>query len=201
MSTNATFSSLTYPSLLTAGAEEEIERARVHGHAAGYAAGLRAAEAEAALLGERARLEREALRSDAATALASALSALEAAAQRVSETSELVLADADASLTAAAIELAESILGRELSSDASSARAAIARVLSVVDEQPVLDVRLSPVDLAVITAGDLFPARVQLIGDASLERGDAVVDVPSGRVDARISSALDRARIEIGVVR
>ena len=201
MSTNAWFSSLTYPSLHPAGAEEEIERARVRGHAAGYAAGLRAAEAEAAARTERVRLEREALRSDAATGLASALGALDVAARRVSESAELVLADADAALAAAAIELAESILGRELATAESSARVALARALAAVDEHSALAVRLNPVDLAVLGANEASSPLVRFIADPNLERGDAVVDLPEGRVDARIASALDRARAEIGVLR
>lgn len=201
MSTNAAFSSLTYPSLASPVSDEEIERARIHGHAAGYAAGLRAAEADAASLAERVRIERDALRADAATALASALAALEAASREVAQTSELVLADADQALIAAAVELAQSIIGRELASDESSARAALSRALSSVDQSIVLDVRLNPVDLAVLSANQIASAHVNLVADPALDRGDAVVDVPSGRVDARISSALDRARAEIGVIR
>jgi flagellar assembly protein FliH len=206
MSTDTVFSELTYPSLVTAGAEEETERARVRGHAAGYAAGLRAAEADAAILAESTRAERDALRGDAGIALASALGALEAAAGRVQDIAALVLADADAALAAAAIELAESILGRELADDEASARVAMTRAMSTVAPDAVLDVRLSPVDLAVlggngIGADGLAGSTVRLIADATLDRGDAVVDVPEGRVDARISSALERARIEIGQLR
>jgi flagellar assembly protein FliH len=206
MSTDTVFSELTYPSLVTAGAEEETERARVRGHAAGYAAGLRAAEADAAILAERARAERDALRGDAGIALASALVALEAAAARVQDIAALVLADADAALAAASIELAESILGRELADDEASARVAMARAMSSVDPDAVLDVRLSPVDLAVlggsgIGVNGIAGSTVRLIADPTLDRGDAVVDVPEGRVDARISSALERARIEIGQLR
>jgi flagellar assembly protein FliH len=201
MSTNAAFSSITFPALVSIGAEEEIERARVHGHAAGYAAGLRAAAADAQTNAERARLERDALRADAATALRSALAALEAATTAVASSSELVLADADQALTAAAIELAESIIGRELSSDETSARVAVARALTGVDPSMVVDVRLNPIDLAVLGASELASSVVNLIADPGLDRGDAVVDVPSGRIDARISSALERARTEIGVIR
>jgi len=198
MSTDTVFSELSYPSIGSAAAEEEIERSRVHGHAAGYAAGLRAAEAEAKRVNERARDEREALRADAAIALASALSALEAATARVLEQAGLVLADSDAALAAAAIELAEAILGRELSEGETSARVALTRAFSTIEPDAVLDVRISPIDLAVLSANGTESSMVRLIGDPDLARGDAVVDVPDGRIDARISSALDRARAEIG---
>jgi flagellar assembly protein FliH len=202
MSTDTGFAELTYPSLVTSAAvDAETERARVRGHAAGYAAGLRAAEAKAAIVAEQSRAEREALRGDAATALRSALSALEAAAVRVAEVDALVLADSDSSLAAAAIELAEAILGHELAEGDRSARTALARALQAVDPAVILAVHLSPVDLAVVTAAGLAPAGLDLVSDVSLERGDAIVEVPEGRVDARISSALDRARAAIGQLR
>lgn len=202
MSTDTAFSELTYPSLgSTAALDQETERARVRGHAAGYAAGLRAAETEAAVFAEHARVDREALRGDAATALSSALVALESAAVRVTELDALVLADADTTLAAAAVELAEAILQHELADGEVSARAAITRALSSVDPDLILAVHLSPVDLAVVTANGLAPASVILVADPALDRGDAVVLVPEGRVDARISSALQRARAEIGQLR
>ena len=173
----------------------------MRGHAAGYAAGLRAAEAQAAVVAEHSRIEREALRGDAATALQSALAALESAAAHAAALDSLVLADADAALAAAALELAEAILEHELADGESSARAAIARALSAADPESTLAVRLSPVDLAVVTANGLAPSTLRLVADSTLERGDAVVDVADGRVDARISSALQRARAEIGAVR
>ena len=55
----------------------------------------------------------------------------------------------------------------------------------------ILTVRLSPIDLAVITAAGSPPRAVALVADAALDRGDAVVEtVADGRVDARISSAV-----------
>jgi flagellar assembly protein FliH len=150
---------------------------------------------------DRAREERDALRADAAMALASALATLEAATTRVSELAGLVLAESDASLAEAAIELAESILGRELADGESSARAAMTRAFSTVEPDVVIDVRVSAVDLAVLSAHNIESSAVRLIGDPTLAQGDAVVSVADGRVDARISSALDRARTEIGLLR
>jgi flagellar assembly protein FliH len=201
MSTETTFAELTYPSLISVGSEDEAERARVRGHAAGYAAGRREAEAEMARVADRAAAERDALRSGAATALASALAALEAATARVSELAGLVLADSDTALAAAAIELAESILGRELADGENSSRVALARAFATIEPDTVLDVRVSPIDLAVLSASGIESSAVRLIGDPGLAQGDAVVHVPDGRIDARISSALDRARAEIGLPR
>ena len=82
MSVDIAFSELRYPTIATAGLEEETERARIRGHAAGYAEGLRSAEAEAAADAARARVEREALREDAVTALTAAVDALGTATRR-----------------------------------------------------------------------------------------------------------------------
>jgi flagellar assembly protein FliH len=198
MSTDFAFSELRYPTITSAGLEEETERARVRGHAAGYAAGLRAAEADSAADTARARAERAALREDAIAALTAALGALEGAARQLGALQAPVLAEADAALAAAAIELAESIIGRELASAESSARTALARALACVDAEAITGVRLSPVDLAVLQAHDLASPELRFIADPELLPGDAVVEVASGRIDARIRSALDRARAEIG---
>ena len=53
--------------------------------------------------------------------------------------------------------------------------------------------RLHPADLAAL--GDAVAASsVPLVADARLARGDAEVDLPAGLVDARLVTALARAR-------
>ena len=198
MSTDLAFSELRYPTITTAGLEEETERARIRGHAAGYAAGLRAAEADSAADTARARAERAALREDAIAALTAALGALEGAARQLGARQAPVLAEADESLTAAAIELAESIIGHELQPGEASARAALDRALACVEPEAILAVRLSPVDLAVLDAHEISAPELRFVADPTLAPGDAVVEVASGRIDARIRASLDRARAELG---
>jgi flagellar assembly protein FliH len=54
-------------------------------------------------------------------------------------------------------------------------------------------VRLHPADLAAL--GDAVAASsVPLVADSRLARGDAEVDLPAGLVDARLVTALARAR-------
>ncbi len=194
MSTDIAFSELRYPTIATAALEEATERARIRGHAAGYAEGLRAAEADAAAVAAHARVEREALREDAVTALTAAVDALGTATRHFAASSAPVLAAADDALLSAAIELAESILGIELADGEISARAAITRALSRIDEESITAVRLSPVDLAVIGAHGITVPEVRLVADPTLSPGDAVLELEDGRLDARIGSALARAR-------
>ncbi|MBD8610993.1 hypothetical protein IFT77_10895 [Frigoribacterium sp. CFBP 13729] len=74
-----------------------------------------------------------------------------------------------------------------------TARAAVSRALDGLDRSLVVGVRLHPADLAAL--GDAVAASsVPLVADARLARGDAEVDLPASLVDARLVTALARAR-------
>jgi flagellar assembly protein FliH len=77
-----------------------------------------------------------------------------------------------------------------------TARAAVARALAVTDPGDVVTVRLHPADLAQLDAAtlDSVVADVAFVADASLARGDAEAELRVGQVDARLGTALDRAR-------
>lgn len=166
------------------------------GHAAGYAAGLTRAAAEAVARDEQRRAEHDAVVAAARARTERAVAALEAAAQHLMARTAPVLADADAHLVAAAVDLAEAILVRELSDAPDAARAALARALSAPDRAGVVTVRMHPED-ALVVASEGQPSGVTgvtVVPDPSLGRGDAVAVYPDGELDARIGSALDRAR-------
>jgi flagellar assembly protein FliH len=183
---------VVFPALDLMGETEGYTR----GHAAGYAAGLRRAADEvaareselvarqaAAVAAERARTDR-------------AVAVLDSAARALELRTAPVLADADAQLVAAALALAEAVVGRELSHAPHAARAALGRALSEPDAAAVVAVRLHPDDLALV-ADSVDASRVDLVADAGLERGDAVAVYPDGELDARIGSALARARAAV----
>jgi len=123
--------------------------------------------------------------------LASAIVGYEVAASEPpvapeAETATDTDADADAGVVPAAQHPAGPREGR-------TARAAVARALDGVDRALVVGVRLHPADLAAL--GDAAAASsVPLVADARLGRGDAEADLPAGLVDARLATALDRAR-------
>ncbi|OII23643.1 hypothetical protein BIV04_05935 [Frigoribacterium sp. MCBA15_019] len=196
-------------------------RAEARGHAAGYAAGLRAAELE--LAARRAVLEAEHSdllhRLQAATV--SAVEALATSARALDARVAPVLDDAEEALVATAFELAEAVLGYELRASESvddgshgvdatargaadtvdprsgrTARAAVARALAVTDPGDVVTVRLHPADLAQLDAAtrDSVAADIAFVADATLARGDAEAERRIGQVDARLGTALDRAR-------
>jgi flagellar assembly protein FliH len=194
MLTDAAFSKLSFPSIGAARSEEEFEHARTRGHAAGYAAGLRQAALAAEALRDAAEADNDERASVARVAVLSALRALDSAREQVAAANGLVLAAADAALAAAALDLAEAIIGRELDDAETSAKAAVSRALSGVAPDEVVALRLHPDDIAVLGADAGQLAGLHVVADPSLARGDAIVTLPDGSVDARIASALERAR-------
>ncbi|MCS6560639.1 MULTISPECIES: hypothetical protein [Curtobacterium] len=207
-----------FPVLADAAGRERASSADVRGHAAGYTAGLRAAQAETDAL--RARLEAEhaaritALQADTARRIA----VLDAATNAMLSTVAPVLADAEASVASAAVDLAEAIVGNVVRASrpahdatvtdgpdgqssreariASGAEVTVRRALASVDRTVPVAVRLSPADAARVAGLDL---PVPVVADGALRDGDAVVDLPDGMLDARIATALDRARTALGV--
>ncbi len=172
------------------------ERATVRGHAAGYAAGHRQAEAELELRSrrldealDRMTRDRHAELEGVVRGLDDVRAALEAQLDReVVRSAELTLR--------LAVELAESIVGRSLIDERASAEAALARVLAAADDDVLLEIRLHPADLALLPMTDR--GDVRLAADASLARGDATASLDAGGVDARLSTALRRVRDELG---
>jgi len=199
-------------------------RAEARGHAAGYAAGLRAAELELAARRAVLEAEHSDLLHRLQAATVSAVEALASSARALDARVAPVLDDAEEALVATAFELAEAVLGYELRASESvhdgphgadatatpdatvtpdldpragrTARAAVARALAVTDPGDVVTVRLHPADLAQLDAAtrDSVAADLAFVADASLARGDAEAERRVGQVDARLGTALDRAR-------
>lgn len=199
------FSALVFPTLAdaaTPGGRGE-ERARLErqwqarGHAAGYTEGLRAAAVAvdarvAALEAEHAELMRAAAQQRDRT-----LEVLHAAVRALETRTVPVLHDVEDTLLGAAIDLAEAIIGHALADEAAAVRSALGRTVGVASAGSAPlghTVRLNPHDLAVLDPSTVAAAGVTLVADASLSRGDAVSEFPDGYLDARIGSALQRAR-------
>ncbi|MCR6649605.1 MAG: flagellar assembly protein FliH [Cellulomonas sp.] len=174
--------------------------ARAEGFAAGYAAGARRAAVDAAAAAERVAAASAAAAVEQQEAAARALATLAAAAQAVRALTAPVLAESTATVHAAALELAEAVLGVELADDERSARAALARVLADEPGPGPVTVRLHPSDLATLQHLDAVPEALRLEADPTLHRGDALAHHADGHLDARIGAALDRARDELARV-
>ncbi|HEY8722013.1 hypothetical protein [Pengzhenrongella sp.] len=187
--------------VLGARSEQATEEVRAAGWASGWAAGTRAATQAAANHRRMLDEAQQAAERTRSVQLDAALALLFRAADAVSARTVPVLADAFLALEEGALDLALALLGRELDDDdpdaASRARAALARALGLPSEVGVHTVRLNPVDLRLLTGLGLvasLPPGVQLVADASLRPGDAMSEFPDGYLDARIGTAVERAR-------
>ncbi|MET4782771.1 FliH/SctL family protein [Glaciihabitans sp. UYNi722] len=197
MSLDTRFSTISFPSLRSDHQETLDVQARASGHAAGYAAGLRAASQELAERVARLDEEHEATLRHAQARLDRAIELLTVAARSLTEGTVPVVADAQDTLAESALDLAEALLGTELSIGDTSATAAMNRALSSVDTALVHLVRMNPLDLAVFDEETLAKTGVTFTADPNLARGDAITEFPVGYLDARISTAVARAKAAI----
>ncbi|MCQ9162503.1 FliH/SctL family protein [Arthrobacter sp. STN4] len=199
---------VVYPVLTgAAGPAQHREHVRgfTEGHAAGYTAGLRHAAEETARLRARLTADHAALAEGLRTESASQLAAMRAAAEAFSRAPLPLLADAEQTLLECALALAAAVLGREVADAGAASRAALARALAGPDAAAPANIRMNPQDVAVLQAaysrasapGAATPALPGLVADPSLSRGDAVAEFPDGFLDARITTALERARQEL----
>ncbi|MCC3276456.1 hypothetical protein LJ753_11315 [Arthrobacter sp. zg-Y20] len=189
-----TFSRLVYTALGAADEAQLNAQVEARGHAAGYAAGLRAAAADTELLRRTLQEQYEDEMRHGQERVNRSLAALNAAVFSLEGRTVALMAEMQDTLAAAAMDLAEALLRRELADDDASARSALARALEGVDTDLVQRVRMHPVDLAALDEDTLRRARVDFVGDPSLPRGDAVTEFPDGYLDASLSSAVERAR-------
>lgn len=209
--TDVTVQRVAFPVLGSATTRDLAAAADVRGHAAGYAAGLRAAQAETAALHARLEAEHAARLAALQAETVRRVQVLDAATNAMLSQVAPVLRDAEESLVDAALDLAEAVVGHVVRSgrhdavtgddDGLKARtvpgaeATVRRALASVDATVPVAVRLSPADAARVA--DLA-LTVPVVADAALHDGDAVVDLPDGVLDARIGAALDRARVALG---
>jgi flagellar assembly protein FliH len=209
--TETTVQRVAFPVISDTVVRERAAGADVRGHAAGYAAGLRAAQAETDALRARLEAEQTARLASMHADTARRIAVLDAATNAMLSQIAPVLDAAEQSVAAAAIDLAEAVVGYAIRASrqsaggddgrearrGSGAEATVLRALASIDRTVPVAVRLSVEDAARVAGLDLS---VPVVADPSLRDGDAVVDLPDGMLDARITTALDRARTALGVV-
>jgi flagellar assembly protein FliH len=177
-------------------AERSRDAARAQGFAAGWAEGLRAAaERSSTASDERARAAQQ--RSETLLAAQrSALTALQQAAERCAATTSTLHAEVTTAAVELALQIAEAVLGRELQVATDPGADAVRRALVTVPLDVPVTVRLNPADLAVLDRGAAVEEdrAATLLPDASVGRGDAVVETADGIIDAGVAAALARVR-------
>jgi flagellar assembly protein FliH len=179
---------------------EELARLRAQAHAEGFAAGhadgLTAATAVVAEA-ERAAAERLSdVQARWERRLASATAALGAAVTRLDEAAAPVAEDVRETIIGATLTLVEDLLGRELALADSPVLDAVRRALTLCPADAPALVRVHPDDLAEIAPDALagLPDTVRVVGDAQVERAGAVAETGVRRIDAQISTALERVQ-------
>jgi len=170
------------------------EEARRAGWAAGHAEGLVAAEqvvaaaeqaAEARLADVQARWERR---------LATATAAMGAAVERLDALAAPAVDELRDSILDAVVLLVGDLLGREVATAESAGLDAIRRALTLCPSDVPVVVRLHPDDLAEVPAAALaqLPPSVTVLGDEVVERAGALAEAGTQRVDAQLTTALQR---------
>ncbi|HEY7948622.1 MAG TPA: FliH/SctL family protein [Acidimicrobiales bacterium] len=154
--------------------------------AAGFEEGFQAGLADAAAGDEAARTAQVCRLSDALITTAVAARSHRADAVSLAEHEAVELA----------FELAETLLGRELSLSPSLSIEAVKRAVALVPKGEDLVVRLHPGD--VITPDELqaivADASVRVVIDPEVEPGGCVVEAGPCRIDAQVGPAMERAR-------
>lgn len=169
------------------------------GFSSGWAAGQkranREAAAERAIISEDARLAEEAR----TEAYVDTMDEIQAMADAIESRDALVIDEMKTALMEAALTLAEALLGAELSDRETGAKAALKRALSMNDPKEIVKVNMNPQDVETLNSlGVECP--VKLVPDPELDPGDAVAYMPEGLLDARLSSAVQRAREALATV-
>jgi flagellar assembly protein FliH len=172
----------------SAPAVDPFAAARAAGYQEGFAAGL----ADAAAGDEAAVSARVSRLSDAVMAAAATARSQRAEAVSLAEQEAVELA----------FELAEALLGREISVSPTLTIDAVKRAVALVPQGEDLVVRLHPGD--VITPEELqalvADASVKVVHDPAIEAGGCVVEAGPCRIDAQIGPAMERARALIDSV-
>jgi flagellar assembly protein FliH len=156
------------------------------GYNAGFTAGLEDAAAAIDAREQQRRVE-----------IQSAVQRLAVATDELDTRHREVIEAIEDRIVAVAYEMAEVIVGHELSVVSAPGRDAITRCLRFAPTDGTVIARLHPDDVDAAVADDAsatYGRAVRIVADPALTRGDAIVDVGPTRIDGRISPALDRIR-------
>lgn len=101
--------------------------------------------------------------------------------------------DAEEDLVRLAIEIARRILRREIATDPAAVLGLAKAALERLAAREILRVRVTPSDVALLQrhlAEQGMPDRIEVTGDANLERGAVIVETSRGDLDASVETQL-----------
>jgi flagellar assembly protein FliH len=197
---DARFADPTLERAFQEAAAEAREAARAEGYAVGWAEGRRAATEQVRVTARESDRNRQAGIDAQTLAVRTALRAIDHAAHSLEERAVTPACELREAVLHAAVELTETLLGRELAIAAEPGMDAVRRALDLLPTGRPVTMRLNPVDagvvrevLAAMPAGELG-REVLVVADASVEPAGCVAECDAMRVDAQLSTALDRVR-------
>ncbi len=172
--------------------DDLLEEAQDQGYRQGFSKGLKQGESSANEKLEIAELKLSGLTS----VLDSALAQLKAAAGAGLRASE-------ADIASFSLKLAEEILGHESQLGAARVRLAVAKALEGVDPRVEVTARVSPEEYPALkeifeTSAQEAGTELNLIADPAVERSGVILEVGATRIDAQISTALQRVKDVLG---
>jgi len=189
-------SALPVPSAVVTRAREA---ARTAGYADGWAQGQQAAKLAAQARADQVAAAERAAAQGRAEVAQRALSALGKAAADLDARRAPALAEISRTVLAAAVEVAEAIVGYELANAENSGLAAVRRAIAMVPEAGPVTVRLHPADRDGLIGPDgstyTFEGRdITVKADPTLHSGDAVAEYGVTTIDATLTAAVSRVR-------
>ncbi|TFB84571.1 hypothetical protein E3O25_07970 [Cryobacterium sp. TMT1-3] len=196
MSTDTGFGRMAFPRLRDEEQDRDAEQSRAEGHAAGYTEGLRLAAADVERRADEINAEHAQNERYGEAQIDHAVLLLAAAARALDERSIPLIQQAESTLVNMSLDLAEAILGVELSRTEPSARRALERALhqpDQLDRSEVHTIRMHPDDLAILGEQTHALGSIRFQADSRLKRGDAITEFSDGFLDARIGTAFARA--------
>jgi len=194
------FAAVAFPQVGKATTVDEYEAVRRRAHATGYAEGMRKA-AEEARAAEDAAVQRRAEQSRIyADAVSRALDGMHTSKDTLDEKARSLAHVAEDRVIALAVELAEAILGAELSDPVQAALNAASRAAREAVSLTDAVVTLNPGDLATLDGLGELPGNVTFESDPTIAPGDSAVRLPDGEVDLRVTTAIARVKDLIGKV-
>jgi len=167
-------------------------------HAQQFVAAMEAARAEGLALA-RAEVDAVVAEHVAMTEeLALLRAALCAAVDQLATRDRDDLSHIEAGAIGFAIELAEQLVGRELATTDEQLAAAMMRAMNLAPRRGAVVLRVHPLDRnaadSIAEDGQELAGRVEIVADATVERGGCIAVVGPLQIDAQLGAALQRVR-------
>jgi flagellar assembly protein FliH len=182
------------------------QAARTAGYAEGWAQGQRAARVAAQAAQDQAAAARRAEQVEHGMVVRRAVDALVCAADDLASRTAPAISQIEDLVLRTAVDLAEVLIGHELTTGADRDEHALRRAMSAAPGAGPVTVRLHPDDYRTLhrhaserAVADDEDRRVVLVPDVDLRPGDAVAETGSSTVDATLEAAVARVRQVLGL--